>query len=53
MTSRYIINLLVYYDGWAEAYYAVKSRSKAAQKQDKIDLLSKMNPRWCDLYEQL
>jgi len=54
-TSRYNINMLVYYEEWADAYHAIsrEKQIKGGSRQDKIDLINRMNPRWCDLYEQL
>jgi len=54
-TSRYNINMLVYYEEWADAYHAIsrEKQTKGGSRHDKIDLINRMNPRWCDLYEQL
>jgi putative endonuclease len=54
-TSRYNINMLVYYEDWVDAYHAIarEKQIKGGSRQDRIDLINKMNPGWCDLYEQL
>ncbi len=54
-TSRYHINLLVYYQEQADAPSAItrEKQIKGGSRQDKINLIDKMNPRWSDLYEQL
>jgi putative endonuclease len=54
-TSRYNTNLLVYYEELADAPVAIarEKQIKGGSRQDKIRLINRMNPQWCDLYEQL
>jgi putative endonuclease len=54
-TSRYNINMLVYYEEWADARSAIarEKQIKGGSRQDKINLINKINPRWLDLYEQI
>jgi putative endonuclease len=54
-TSRYNVNRLVYYEEQADAPSAIarEKQIKGGSRQDKINLINSMNPRWCDLYEQL
>jgi len=53
--SKYGCNLLVYYelfDGMIEAITREK-QLKAGSRKKKINLITKMNPAWEDLYEKL
>lgn len=54
-TSRYNINMLVYYEELADAPSAIarEKQIKGGSRQDKINLINSLNPRWCDLYERL
>ncbi len=54
-TSRYNVNMLVYYEEWADAHSAIQREKqiKGGSRQDKINLVNKMNARWADLYDQL
>jgi putative endonuclease len=54
-TSRYNINKLVYFEELADALSAIarEKQIKGGSRQDKIDLINNINPRWLDLYEQL
>ena len=54
-TSRYNINILVYYEEQSDAPTAIarEKQIKGGSRQDKIKLINEMNPRWCDLYERL
>jgi putative endonuclease len=54
-TSRYNINILVYYEEQANALTAIarEKQIKGGSRQDKINLINQMNPDWCDLYDQL
>jgi putative endonuclease len=54
-TSRYNVNMLVYYEEAADAFSAIarEKQIKAGSRQDKVDLINRLNPTWCDLYEQL
>jgi putative endonuclease len=54
-TSRYNVNLLVYYEEAADALSAIarEKQIKDGPRQDKIDMINKLNPTWCDLYGQL
>ena len=37
----------------APSAIAREKQIKGGSRQDKINMIDKMNPRWCDLYEQL
>ena len=54
-TSRYSVNLLVYYEEQADARVAIarEKQLKGGSRQDKIDLINSLNPKWKDLYELL
>jgi putative endonuclease len=54
-TSRYNINMLVYYEELADAPRAIarEKQIKGGSRQNKINLIEGINPNWCDLYEQL
>jgi putative endonuclease len=54
-TSRYNINMLVYYEEQADALSAIirEKQLKGGSRQDKLNLINGLNPLWCDLYEQL
>jgi putative endonuclease len=54
-TSRYNVNMLVYYEEWADAPGAIRREKqiKGGSRQDKIDLIHRMNPVWKDLYDSL
>jgi putative endonuclease len=54
-TSHYNINMLVYYEEMADATGAIarEKQIKVGSRQKKIDLITKMNPNWRDLYDQL
>lgn len=54
-TSRYFVNILVYYEEQAEARLAItrKKQLKGGSRQDKIDLINRLNPDWKDLFESL
>ena len=54
-TSRYYVNMLVYYEELADASAAIarEKQIKGGSRQDKIELINGMNPGWCDLYKQL
>ncbi len=54
-TSRYNVHRLVYYEEWADAHSAIQREKqiKGGSRQDKINLVNKMNPGWADLYDQL
>ena len=54
-TSRYHVNKLVYIEIFSYAYDAIsrEKQIKAGSRQDKIDLINKMNPEWNDLFDEL
>jgi len=54
-TKRYNICYLVYYEVAEDALSAIgrEKQIKGGSRQDKIDLISCMNPQWRDLYEEL
>ena len=47
--------MLVYYEvsNIVESALAREKQIKAGSRQDKIDLINKINPEWHDLYEEL
>ncbi len=54
-TSKYHVHKLVYYEQYADMPEAL-SREKQLKKWNrawKIHLIEKMNPEWCDLYNNL
>ena len=54
-TSRYNVNMLVYYEELADAPSAIarEKQIKGGSRLDKIKLINGVNPDWCDLYKQL
>jgi putative endonuclease len=54
-TSKYNINKLVYYEVYQNPEEAIKREKqlKGGSRKKKIDLITKMNPEWKDLYEDL
>jgi putative endonuclease len=54
-TKRYHVEMRVYYEvsNGVEGAIAREKQIKAGSRQDKIDLINKMNPEWRDLYEEL
>jgi putative endonuclease len=54
-TSKYNINKLVYYEGYdhIEDAIAREKQIKAGSRQDKINLINRMNPEWLDLYDTI
>ena len=54
-TKRYHVDMLVYYEASNSVESAItrEKQIKAGSRQKKIDLISKMNPEWHDLYEEL
>jgi len=54
-TSRYHTNKLVYLETYENAYDAIsrKKQIKAGSRQDKLNLINEMNPRWKDLLDDL
>jgi len=54
-TKKYNLTKLVYYEVFEDAYNAIarEKQIKAGDRQKKIDLISKMNPAWNDLYNEL
>ena len=54
-TSRYNINMLVYYEEMADSLGAIarEKQIKGGSRQDKINLITKLNPDWKDLFEQI
>jgi len=54
-TKKYNLNKLVYYEVFEDAYNAIarEKQIKAGNRQKKINLISKMNPAWNDLYNEL
>jgi putative endonuclease len=54
-TSRYNVNMLVYYEELVDARSAIarEKQIKGGSRQKKEKLINSMNPDWSDLYEQL
>jgi putative endonuclease len=54
-TKRYNIEKLVYYEEFDHIVDAIKREKqiKAGSRQDKLDLIKRMNPEWIDLYERI
>ena len=54
-TKKYNIIKLVYYEVFNDIYNAIlrEKQIKGGSRQNKINLISKMNPNWQDLYEDL
>jgi putative endonuclease len=54
-TERYHLSKLVYYDvaAMVEAAITREKQLKGGSRQDKVDLIKQMNPRWLDLYEMI
>ncbi len=54
-TKRYHLTKLVYYDvaETAEAAITREKQLKGGSRQNKIDLIKQMNPKWLDLYETI
>jgi putative endonuclease len=54
-TNRYNIFKLVYYEVGADASGVIgrEKQIKAGSRQNKIDLINRMNPEWRDLYDEL
>lgn len=54
-TSRYNVNKLVYFEDYPDALSAIsrEKQLKAGSRQKKIDLISKTNPKFRDLYSEL
>lgn len=54
-TKKYNINKLVYYEVFDEAYAAIsrEKQIKGGSRQKKINLITKFNPSWKDLYDDL
>jgi putative endonuclease len=54
-TSRYNVNMLVYYEQCADSLSAIarEKQIKGGSRLNKIKLINDLNPRWCDLYERL
>ncbi len=54
-TSRYNIDKLVYFEEIADAPGAIKREKqiKGGSRQNKLDLITKCNPDWKDLYHEL
>jgi putative endonuclease len=51
-TKRYDLNKLVYYEvaETAEAAIIREKQIKGGSRQDKVNLIKMMNPKWIDLY---
>ena len=54
-TRRYNIVKLVYYEVFEDMENAIlrEKQIKAGSRQKKVELIDRMNPDWCDLYDGL
>ena len=54
-TSRYSVSKLVYYEMGYDAAGAIarEKQIKAGSRQKKIELITRSNPEWRDLYEEI
>lgn len=54
-TKRYNLNKLVYYEvtDTANAAISREKQLKGGSRQDKLDLIKAMNPKFLDLYETI
>ncbi|MBU0546287.1 GIY-YIG nuclease family protein [Patescibacteria group bacterium] len=54
-TKKYNLNKLVYYECFDDVRNAIsrEKQIKGGSRQDKIDLINQINPKWNDLYEEL
>jgi putative endonuclease len=54
-TSRYRVTKLVYYESYENINLAIarEKQIKGSSRQKKIDLITKSNPEWDDLYEEM
>ncbi len=54
-TKWYNLNKLVYYEvaETAEAAINREKQLKGDSRQDKVELIKRMNPKWIDLYETI
>jgi putative endonuclease len=54
-TAKYKLNKLVYYEGFQFITEAIQREKqlKSGSRKKKLDLISKQNPEWKDLYEDL
>jgi putative endonuclease len=54
-TKRYSLTKLVCYEVAQTAIAAItrEKQLKGGSRQDKIDLIEEMNPKWLDLYDQI
>ena len=54
-TKKYHVHKLVYYEVGEDSEGAIlrEKQIKAGSRQKKIDLLTKLNPDWKDLWDQL
>ena len=54
-TAKYNIDKLVYYDGFSSIEEAIarEKQIKGGSRKKKEDLITKMNPQWIDLYDEI
>jgi putative endonuclease len=54
-TKRYNVDQLVYFESGNDINQAIycEKQIKAGSRQDKMDLINRMNPEWKDLYYEL
>ena len=53
--SNYECKYLVFYEQYDDMVNAItrEKQIKAGSRKDKLQLIEKMNPEWCDLYESI
>jgi putative endonuclease len=53
-TNKYKIKKLVYFESGDDIHMAIyrEKQIKAGSRQDKIDLIERMNPEWNDLFDE-
>ena len=54
-TSKYRVNKLVYYEVFGDPENAIcrEKQIKGGSRQRKVGLISRMNPEWRDLYDEI
>ncbi len=54
-TSKYNVNILVYYELGEDIHQAIlrEKQIKAGSRQDKLDLITRANPEWNNLFAEL
>ncbi|MAL16070.1 MAG: excinuclease ABC subunit C [Balneola sp.] len=54
-TKKYNVDQLVYFEGPGDPIHAIEREKqiKGGSRQNKIDLVNSINPKWRDLYEDI